>query len=320
MAAEAALLDRHKLVWRILVVNKIEQTKRKGIKDGQELTAWLYCAPALLLICIFILVPFLLSIGFSFTNRMLVPRIGRPTAFVGLRNYIKLLTSSADLTAFMNTGIYALMVVPSIVIIGTILAVFVNGKVRGIKLFRAIYFSPQVVTMTVVAVVWSFIFSPGADGLLNSLMRAIGIGPQTWLNDSRLAMACIAVMYIWQSIGLQMVIVLGGLQYIPAELYESCHLDGCNVVQRFWYITVPMLRNTLVYVVISTTINTLKLFTQVYVLTNGGPGDSTTSVVYLLYKAGFINNQVGYSSTIAVVFFLIVLLISLLQNKLMEDK
>jgi len=302
------------------VIARDSKPRGRGIRDGQTATAWLYCAPALLFICLFIILPFLLAIVFSFTNKMLVPRLGRPTVFVGFHNYIKLFSSSIDRLAFVNTGIYALMVVPMVVILGTLLAVFVNSKLRGVKLFRAIYFSPQVVTMTVVAVVWSFIFSPGQSGLLNSLLGTIGIKPQTWLHDPNQAMGCIAVMYVWQSVGLQMIIVLGGLQYIPAELYESGYLDGCNAIQKFFYITVPMLKNTLVYVIISTTINTLKLFTQVYVLTNGGPNNSTTSVVYLLYKAGFINNQVGYSSAIAVVFCLIVLVISLVQNRLLEDK
>ena len=206
------------------------------------------------------------------------------------------------------------------VLLGTLLAVFVNSKLRGVKIFRTIYFSPQVVTMTVVAVVWAFIFSSGESGLMNSVLQLFGLEPQRWLQDTQWAMFCIAVMYIWQSLGLQMLIVLGGLQYIPEELYEAAYLDGCNSFQKFWRITVPMLKNTLVYVLISTTINTLKLFTQVYVLTNGGPQNATTSVVYLLYKSGFINQQVGYSSAIAVVFFIIVAVIALIQNKLTTSK
>lgn len=216
--------------------------------------------------------------------------------------------------AFLNTLLYAVMVVPTTILLGTLLAVFVNSKLRGVKIFRTIYFSPQVVTMTVVAVVWAFIFSSGESGLMNSVLQLFGLEPQRWLQDTQWAMFCIAVMYIWQSLGLQMLIVLGGLQYIPEELYEAAYLDGCNSFQKFWRITVPMLKNTLVYVLISTTINTLKLFTQVYVLTNGGPQNATTSVVYLLYKSGFINQQVGYSSAIAVVFFIIVFVISEIQN------
>ncbi len=283
-------------------------------RTQEALTGWLFSAPALIGVSIFMIVPFCMSVVFSFTNKMLVQKPGEPLHFTFFDNYIKLFTNDLAHQAFMNTLLYAVMVVPATILLGTLLAVFVNSKLRGVKIFRTIYFSPQVVTMTVVAVVWSFIFSSSESGLMNSALKLFGLEPQRWLQDTHWAMFCIAVMYIWQSLGLQMLIVLGGLQYIPEELYEAAYLDGCNSFQKFWRITVPMLKNTLVYVLISTTINTLKLFTQVYVLTNGGPQNSTTSVVYLLYKSGFINQQVGYSSAIAVVFFLIVFLISEIQN------
>ena len=155
---------------------------------------------------------------------------------------------------------------------------------------------------------------------MNSLLSKFGIPAQSWLQDSRLALFSIAIMYIWQTLGMEMLIILGGLQYIPLEVYEAADLDGCSGVQRFFRITVPLLKNTMVYVMLSVTINTLKLFTQVYMLTNGGPKNATTSVIYQLYKVGFMNNQQGFSSAIAVVFFVIVLGISLLQNYLMRDK
>ena len=261
-----------------------------------------------------------MSFVYSFTDKMLVMRPGRNVEFVGLENFIKVFTNGTTRQSFINTGIYAVMVVPAVVVLGTILAVFVNRPLSGVKVFRAIYFSPQVVTMTVVAVVWSFIFSPGSTGIMNSFLGLFGVEPQTWLQDPDLALGCLAVMYVWQTLGLEMLIILGGLQYIPTELYEACMLDGCGAIKRFWFVTVPLLRNTMVYVLVSVTINTLKLFTQVYVLTNGGPSNSTVSVVYQLYKVGFLNNQQGYSSAIAVVFFLIVLAISLLQNYLMREK
>ena len=294
--------------------------KKSGLRRDQARVAWLFSAPALVLILLFILLPFLMSLVYSFTDKMLVMRPGREVGFVGLENFVKVFTNGTTRQSFVNTGLYAIMVVPAVVVLGTILAVFVNRPIRSVKVFRAIYFSPQVVTMTVVAVVWSFIFSPGSTGIMNSLLGLFGIEPQTWLQDPDLALSCLAVMYIWQTLGLEMLIILGGLQYIPGELYEACMLDGCGAVKRFWYVTVPLLRNTMVYVLVSVTINTLKLFTQVYVLTNGGPSNSTVSVVYQLYKVGFLNNQQGYSSAIAVVFFLIVLAISLLQNYLMREK
>lgn len=288
--------------------------KSLNTRTQEALTGWLFSAPALIGVSIFMILPFCMSVVFSFTNKMLVQKPGEPLDFVFLDNYIKLFTNDLAHKAFLNTLLYAVMVVPTTILLGTLLAVFVNSKLRGVKIFRTIYFSPQVVTMTVVAVVWAFIFSSGESGLMNSVLQLFGLEPQRWLQDTQWAMFCIAVMYIWQSLGLQMLIVLGGLQYIPEELYEAAYLDGCNTFQKFWRITVPMLKNTLVYVLISTTINTLKLFTQVYVLTNGGPQNATTSVVYLLYKSGFINQQVGYSSAIAVVFFIIVFVISEIQN------
>lgn len=294
----------------------MKKLRFKGMKTRTQeaLTGWLFSAPALIGVAIFMIVPFCMSVVYSFTNKMLVQKPGEPLQFTFLDNYIKLFTNDLAHQAFMNTLLYAVMVVPTTILLGTLLAVFVNSKLRGVKIFRTIYFSPQVVTMTVVAVVWSFIFSSSESGLMNSALQMFGLEPQRWLQDTHWAMFCIAVMYIWQSLGLQMLIVLGGLQYIPEELYEAAYLDGCNTFQKFWRITVPMLKNTLVYVLISTTINTLKLFTQVYVLTNGGPQNATTSVVYLLYKSGFINQQVGYSSAIAVVFFIIVFVISEIQN------
>ena len=161
-------------------------------------------------------------------------------------------------------------------------------------------------------------FSSTADGLFNSILRVFGVPAQKWLQDTTLAMPSIAIMSIWQCVGMQMIIMLGGLQFIPEELYEAGTIDGANTWQQFVYITIPQLKNTLVYVFISNTIYSLKMFTQVYMLTQGGPAGSTTTLVYLMYQEGFTNNRVGYTSAMAVVFFLIVLVISLIQNKLTE--
>lgn len=298
---------------------QVKPQKRSHLHDGEVRTAWMFCAPAIILITIFVIIPFCMSVGYSFTNRMLVPKKGTVLSFVAFQNYIKLFTSSTVLNSFKNTLIYALLVVPTILLLGTLLAMLVNRQVRGVKIFRMIYFSPQVVTMTVVAVVWSFILSSNSEGIMNSVLGLFGIEPQRWLQDSHLALLCIAIMYIWQSLGLQMLIILGGLQYISEDLYEAAVIDGCNSWNKFWNITVPCLKNTLVYVFVSTTIGALKLFTQVYVLTDGGPQNSTTTVVYTLYKAGFINGQLGYSSAISVVFFILVFAISQMQNKILGE-
>lgn len=306
----------------MMTTKTLQKTARRRSKlaQAQARAAWGLSAPALILLFLFMVLPFLMSFYYSFTNKSLVDNPKNPFRFVGLANYIKMFTNRSAKQAFVNTFYYTIMLVPAVMVFSTLLALLVNRKTRGVTAFRTIYFSPQVVTMTVVAVIWGYIFSGAEDGLLNSLMGLFGVEPQRWLQDPNLAMPCIAIMSIWQCLGMQMIIVLGGLQFIPEELYEASTIDGCTSVQQFFYVTIPMLKNTLVYVFISNTIYSLRLFTQVYVLTEGGPRGSTTSLVYLMYQAGFTNNQVGYSSALAVVFFIIVLFISLIQNKVTEGE
>lgn len=290
---------------------------KKGSKSvrRQGFAALVLGAPALILMFVFMLLPFIMSIGYSFTDKMLVSGKDNTVNFVGFGNYIKLFTSETFQQACFNTVFYTVMIVPSILVLAVLLAVLINRKMKGIALFRMIYFSPQVVTMTVVAVVWAFIYSPGENGLLNSFLGLFGIEPQLWIKSPNQAMPSIAVMSIWQALGMQAVIVLGGLQYISPDLYEAGKVDGCNSVQEFFYITLPLLRNTITYVIVTNTISSLRLFTQVYVLTNGGPMGATNSIVFQMYKTGFNNNQVGYASAMAVVFCGAVLIISILQNK-----
>ena len=294
--------------------------RRSKLAQAQSRAAWGLSAPALILLFLFMILPFLMSVYYSFTNKALVDNPKNPFRYVGLANYVKMFTNRSAKQAFVNTFYYTVMLVPAVMVFATLLALLVNRKTRGVTAFRTIYFSPQVVTMTVVAVIWGYIFSGAEDGLLNSLMALFGVQPQRWLQDPNLAMPCIAIMSIWQCLGMQMIIILGGLQFIPEELYEASTIDGCSSIQQFFYVTIPMLKNTLVYVFISNTIYSLRLFTQVYVLTEGGPRGATTSLVYLMYQAGFTNNQVGYSSALAVVFFIIVLAISLIQNYLTEGE
>lgn len=289
--------------------------RKSKLARSQARAAWGLSAPALSIMTVFMIIPFFMAIFYSFTNRRLVVSAKKPTEFVCLDNYIKLFTNRTAGQAFYNTFEYTLILVPAVLILATLLALLINRKAKGVTAFRMIYFSPQVVTMTVVTVIWGFFFSSTSDGLVNSILHIFGIPPQKWLQDTALAMPAIAIMSIWQCVGMQMIIVLGGLQYIPEELYEACTIDGANSLQQFFYLTIPQLKNTLVYVFISNTIYSLKMFTQVYMLTQGGPNHSTTTLVYLMYEEGFTNNRVGYTSAIAVVFFLMVLVISLIQNK-----
>lgn len=298
-----------------ITVKRSGAKRRSQMSRAQAKAAWGLSAPAIIIMFLFMILPFFMSVFYSFTDRRLVLNPNKPTKFVGWANYIKTFTNKTALQAFWNTFEYTIILVPVVLILATLL---VNRKAKGVTFFRMIYFSPQVVTMTVVTVIWGFFFSSTADGLFNLILRVFGVPAQKWLQDTTLAMPSIAIMSIWQCVGMQMIIMLGGLQFIPEELYEAGTIDGANTWQQFIYITIPQLKNTLVYVFISNTIYSLKMFTQVYMLTQGGPAGSTTTLVYLMYQEGFTNNRVGYTSAMAVVFFLIVLVISLIQNKLTE--
>ena len=301
-----------------ITVKRSGAKRRSQMSRAQAKAAWGLSAPAIIIMFLFMILPFFMSVFYSFTDRRLVLNPNKPTKFVGWSNYIKTFTNKTALQAFWNTFEYTIILVPVVLILATLLALLVNRKAKGVTFFRMIYFSPQVVTMTVVTVIWGFFFSSTSDGLFNSILGVFGIPAQKWLQDTSLAMPSIAIMSIWQCVGMQMIIMLGGLQFIPEELYEAGTIDGANTWQQFIYITIPQLKNTLVYVFISNTIYSLKMFTQVYMLTQGGPAGSTTTLVYLMYQEGFTNNRVGYTSAMAVVFFLIVLVISLIQNKLTE--
>ena len=294
-----------------------QEPKRSKLARSQARAAWMLSAPALIIMFLFMILPFLMAVYYSFTNRQLVVSAKKPTAFVGIDNYTKVFTNSTAANAFWCTFEYTIILVPAVLVLATLLALLINRKAKGVTLFRTIYFSPQVVTMTVVTVIWRTFFSSGSEGLFNTIAIALGGEAKNWLQNAELAIPSIAVMSIWQCLGMQMIIMLGGLQFIPEDLYEAGTIDGANTWQQFIYITIPQLKNTLVYVFISNTIYSLRLFTQIYMLDDRLP-KKVTSLVYLMYDSGFSDKRVGYASALAVVFFIIVLIISLVQNWITE--
>ena len=220
--------------------------------------------------------------------------------------------------SLFNTFVFAAMVIPLQCGMALGLALLVNQKVRGRTFFRTVYFSPVVTSMVIVSIVWSFMLNTDR-GMINELLRVVTGDPNAgpdWLGEAAYAMPAIAVMSAWQGAGFQMLIFLAGLQSISPELYEAATLMGANAWQRFVYVTLPGLRNTLIFVLVSTTIMAFGLFTQVDVMTSGGPLDSTSTVIYHAVRTGFRQQDVGYGSTVALVFFFMVLAASLLQHRL----
>ena len=284
----------------------------------QRRTGLLMMAPATALLVVFFFVPVALGFALAFTDARLISP--KPLAFVGLDNFARLLQDPLFWRSLRNTLFFAAVIVPVQSGIALMLALLVNVKMRGTNLFRTLYFIPVVTSIVVVSILWRFMYQQ--DGLINSMLHwATGnVVRIDWLNDTRTALPAIMLMSVWQAVGFHMVIWLSGLQTIPAELYEAADLDGAGTWQKFRYITWPGLRSTRTFILVTITIAALSLFTQVHVMTAGGPLDATSTVVYQAVRVGYQQQQTAYASAISVVFFLLVLTISLIQRWLTRER
>lgn len=300
-------------------------TKSGGIqaqRSREVRTAWLMSAPAIVLLLVFLVIPFALAIGFSFTDQRLIPNVNIGTSFVGLRNFIRLLTDETFHRAILNNFYFAAIVVPVQTALALGLAMLVNMRLKLTNVFRTIYFSPVVITMVVVSIVWFLLYNPD-EGFINRALNTITFGawPQVrWLQSTAWAMPAIMILSVWQGVGFQMIIFLAGLQDIPDQLYEVSDMDGATSWEKFRHVTLPMLRNTTLFVVISTTILAFKLFKQVWVMTQGGPQEATMTAIVMMYRQGFRRGSVGYASAIAVLFFVIVLIVSMIQRSVLKEE
>jgi len=299
--------------------------KTKRSKFGQDnLAGILMSLPGLILLTLFVLVPFVTAIVLSFFN-VNFNNVAGPK-FWGFEQYRRILfdpvTSPIFYKALLNNMTFALIVVPVQTGLAVLLAVMLNVKLKGIAFFRTFFFMPVVFPMSLVAIIWALMFSRDSLGMLNGLLNLFSFGyiqPIDWLGDPNIALLSIALLSVWAGVGFQMVIVLAGLQEIPVELYEAASLDRANSWQRFWNVTIPGLRNTLVFVVIITTIFSLRLFDQVFILTQGGPIDATQTVMLQAVTSAFVEGNVGRASAITVIFVLIIIGITLIQRLVLRQ-
>ncbi|HCC01379.1 MAG TPA: sugar ABC transporter permease [Ruminococcaceae bacterium] len=283
----------------------------------QRIAALVFIAPAAILLILFLIVPVLSSVKYSFTDYNIL----RPDRihFCGFSNFAELFRDPDFHQAIWHTVYFTLLVVPIQCLLALVLALFVSSRRRGVSVFRAAYFSPMVTSMVVVAILWTVLYNPDPNtGLINAFLVKIGAKPQGFLNDPKMAMNSIIFMSAWQAAGYQMMIFLAGLQAIPSEQYEAASIDGAGTWKQLIYITLPGLRNVTKYVVIITTIQAMKLFTQPYVMTKGGPQNTTMTQVYYIYEQGFQERNFGYACAAAVVFLLIVILMSLLLKRIIK--
>lgn len=301
--------------------------QKKGMSSRQRnetIMAWTFSTPAIILLIIFLVVPFLMAFYLSFTDQRLIPNPRLPTRFIAFRNFVRLLSDEDFQQAVLNNFYFVIVVVPIQTSLALLLALFINQKIRFVNVFRTIYFSPVVVTMIVVSIIWYFMYNPG-EGMINAFIHWISfghLGPYDWLNSTRLAFPAIMLLSIWQGVGFQMIIYLAGLQEIPDSMYEAADIDGANTIQQFLHITIPQLRNTTIFVMMTTTILAFGLFAQVYAMQGPGgrPQGTTRTMMLYTFSSGFRQGKIGYASAVTVIFFVIVLTISMLQRLVLREK
>ena len=276
--------------------------------------AYAFVAPALGLLAVFFLLPTVAALVLSFTDFDVYAVADlRRLRLVGLANYVRLLGDARFWTALGNTVWFVLVAGPASIGISLAAALLVDAKVvRGRAIFRTILFLPVVTTLVAVAVVWRYLYHP-RYGLLNQLLGAVGIDPIDWLGDPAWALPALALLAVWKNFGFNMLIFLAGLQAIPERLSEAARLDGAGRWQELWHVTLPLLAPTFVFVGVITTIGYLQLFAEPYVMTQGGPANSTLSVVLLMYEEGFRWWNLGYGAAVAFVLFTLILVVSLVQ-------
>ena len=290
-----------------------------GARLRSNLPGWFFSLPFLLIFGVFLAGPILVSLVMSFTSfglRDLRNPIG--ASFVGLENYIALASDATFWTAALNTAIYVVAGVPLTLMAGLAVAVALNGTVQRFRtFFRVGYYLPVVTSIVAIAVVWRFVLHPD-QGLMNLLLAQLGLPTHNWLGDTALAMPAIVAMIVWKNMGFAMVIFLAGLQTIPKSLYEAARIDGAGKWGEFRYVTMPGLRPTLLFVVVTTTIGYLQVFEEPFVMTGGGPLDSTLSIAMYTYEEGFRFFHQGYAAAISYVLFVVVAVVAVIQFRLLR--
>ena len=278
--------------------------------------ALLFLAPSLVIFVAFVFVPLARGVYLSlyYTNP-----IGNPTTFAGLDQYLDLFRSAAFRSTLVATFLFAAYSVPSSIALSLLLAVLANQQLRGINVFRTLLSSTIAVSAAVGALIWLLLFNPSL-GLLNFLLSLVHLpGPQ-WLTDPNRAILAVSITTLWLMLGFNIIVLLAGLQGIPEELYESARIDGAVGPNTFRHITVPLLSPSLFFLLVVDTITVCQAFTQIHLLTRGGPVDTTRTLVYAVYLDGFVNFQFGFAQSEAFVLFLLILVLTVVQFRFAEGR
>ena len=283
-----------------------------SLRRKEARVAWLFITPYLIGFILFHFLPIFLSIILSLTDMKYISTADQ-TSFIGLGNYFEMIYDAEFRNAFKNSIIYSVCFVPLVMVVGLLLAVLVNQKIYFRNGIRAMIFMPYVSNMVAIAIVWSLLLDP-VDGIINQTLRALGVSnAPMWLMGSKTALITVVMIAVWREVGLQFVAYLAALQDVPKELKEAAQIDGANRFQLFRFVTFPLLKNTTFLLIITSIITSLKNFTIIQVLTEGGPGNATTVLPLKIVDTAFSSARMGYASAQAMVMFVLVMVITAVQ-------
>lgn len=269
---------------------------------------YLFLLPAAVILVVFFFIPFFQTIILSAQDYS--ANIYNPT-YVGLQNYIKLFQSPIFYTVLLNTFLYLIIAVPILATVPLFLAVLVSQKIRGVTLYKILIYLPVIVSIVVAAIAFKWLYAE--QGILNYLIGLLGFNPVGWLTDTRFSLISVIIVTIWKGIGYYMMIYLAALMSVPKELYEACDIDGAGAWRKHLTVTIPHIMPTLALVSTISAISAMKVFAEIYVMTKGGPLNSSKTIVYYIYERAFENLDLGYASAMAVVLLIIVMIFSLIN-------
>lgn len=286
------------------------------MKLRKTYTPYLFLLPALIFMGIFLFYPIVDVFRLSFTDYNMITE----ASFLGTQNYENLFNDPLFWKTLKNSFIYLIGVVPLLVILPIFIAVLVNRKLKGIKWFRAAYYIPVVTSMVVVGIMWKWLYK--GNGLLNYILMSVGLinDPISWLTSTQYALYSVMAVTIWKGLGYYMVIYLAGLQSIPQELYEVAQIDGANWWQKHLHVTIPLLKPSILLVTILSSIAAMKVFTEVYVMTKGGPINSSKTLVFYIYEKAFENLNLGYAAAMGFVLFVVIFILSYINFKVLGQE
>lgn len=274
----------------------------------KKITPYLFILPAFIVLVVFFFIPFFQTIGLSFFDYS--SSIYNPS-FTGINNYIKLFKEPIFYKVMFNTFMYLIITVPFLVIFPLFIAILINQKIKGITLYKILIYLPVIVSIVVAAIAFKWLYS--TQGVLNYILSIFNINSIGWLTDTKWALFSAAIVTIWKGVGYYMMIYLASLMSVPQDLYEACDIDGANFLKKHLTVTIPHIMPTIALVTTISTISAMKVFAEIYVMTKGGPLNSSKTIVYYIYERAFENLDLGYASALAVILLIIVMLFSLIN-------